>query len=144
MSVSPNVVAVAGVAMCGIPVHAMPVQAVRDPRVSSVPIMVSGGRRVCGGRRGREDKGGRAERDSRNSKSAKRHGNSLSCWAAQPRRGNTPLAPERYATPQMKPPSQVGNGENYPWFDSPDRGIVKANEYRQFSGSKLAARGDNS
>ena len=114
MSVSPNVVAVACVAMCDIPVHAMPVQAVRDPRVSSVPIMVSDGRRVCGRRRGREDKSGRAERDSRNSKSAKSHGNSLSCWAAQQRRGNTPLARERYATPQMKPPSQVGNGENYP------------------------------
>jgi hypothetical protein len=24
----------------------------------------------------------------------------------------------------MKPPSQVGNGENYPSFDSPDRGVA--------------------
>jgi hypothetical protein len=69
MSVSPNVVAVACVAMCDIPV-----QAVCDPRMSSVPIMVSDGRGVCGGKRGREDKSGRAERDSRNSKSAKSHG----------------------------------------------------------------------
>ena len=74
MSVSPNVVAVACVAMCDIPMQAMPVQAVRDPRVSSVPIMVSDGRRVCGRKRRREDKSGRAERDSRNSKSAKSHG----------------------------------------------------------------------
>jgi hypothetical protein len=86
MSVSPNVVAVACVAVCDIPV-----QAVRDPRMSSVPIMVSDGRRVCGGKRGREDKSGRAERDSRNSKSAKSHGDLLSCWAAQQRRGHTPL-----------------------------------------------------
>jgi hypothetical protein len=49
---------------------------------------------------------------------------SLSCWAAEQRRGNTPLARERYATPQMKPPSQVGNGENYPSFDSTDRGVA--------------------
>jgi hypothetical protein len=49
---------------------------------------------------------------------------SLSCWAAEQRRGNTPLARERYATPQMKPPSQVGNGENYPSLDSPDRGVA--------------------
>src|ERR1700721_115175 len=80
--------------------------------MSSVPIMVSDGRRICGRKRGREDKSGRAERDSRNSKSAKSHGNSLSCWAAQQRRGNTPFAPERYAHHTMKPPSQVGNGEN--------------------------------
>jgi hypothetical protein len=92
--------------------------------MTSVPIMVSGGRRVCGRKRGREDKSGRAERDSRNSKSAKSHGNSLSCWAAQQRRGNTPFAPERYAHHTMKPPSQVGNGENYPSFDSPDRGAA--------------------
>jgi hypothetical protein len=26
----------------------------------------------------------------------------------------------------MKPPSQVGNGENYPSFDSPDRGVMPA------------------
>ena len=26
--------------------------------------------------------------------------------------------------PTMKPPSQVGNGENYPSFDSPDRGVA--------------------
>jgi hypothetical protein len=43
--------------------------------MSSVPIMVGDGRRVCGRKRGREDKSGRAERDSRNSKSAKSHGN---------------------------------------------------------------------
>lgn len=43
--------------------------------MSSVPIMVSDGRRVCARKRGREDKSGRAERDSRNSKSAKSHGN---------------------------------------------------------------------
>ena len=92
--------------------------------MSSVPIMVSDGRRVRGGKRGREDKSGRTERDSRNSKSAKSHGNSLSCWAAQQRRGNTPFAPERYAHHTMKPPSQVGNGENYPSFDSPDRGVA--------------------
>jgi hypothetical protein len=91
MSVSPNVAAVACVAMCDIPVHAMPVQAVRDPRVSSVPIMMSGGRRVCGGRRGREDKRGRAERDSRNSKSAKSHGDIPFRLATQQRRANTPL-----------------------------------------------------
>ena len=42
--------------------------------MSSVPVMVSDGRRVCGRKRGREDKSGRAERDSRNSKSAKSHG----------------------------------------------------------------------
>ena len=24
----------------------------------------------------------------------------------------------------MKPPGQVGNGENYPLFDSPDRGVM--------------------
>jgi hypothetical protein len=24
----------------------------------------------------------------------------------------------------MKPPSQVGNGENYPSFDGPDRGVA--------------------
>ena len=91
--------------------------------MSSVPIMVSDGRRVCGRKRRREDRSGRAERDSGNSKSAKSHGNSLSCWAAQQRRGNTPFAPERYAHHTMKPPSQVGKGENYPSFDSPDRGV---------------------
>ena len=53
--------------------------------MSSVPIMVSDGRRVCGRKWGREDKSGGAERDSRNSKSAKSHGNSLSGWAAQER-----------------------------------------------------------
>ena len=84
--------------------------------------MVRDGRRVCGSRRGREDKGGRAERDSRNSKSAKRHGNSLSCWR-QSSAAETPPSPERYAMPQMKPPSQVGNRENYP---SP-RGAVRQN-----------------
>jgi hypothetical protein len=111
MSVSPNVVAVACVAMCDIPVYAMPVQAVRDPRVSSVPIMVSGGRRVCGGKRAREDKSGRAERDSRNSKSAKSHGNSLSGWAAQQRRGNTPLCAKALRPPHdeaAKPSRQWG------------------------------------
>ena len=86
--------------------------------------MASDGRRVCGRKRGREDKSGRAERDSRNSKSAKSHGNLRFIPAAQQRRGNTPLARERYATPQMKPPSQVGNGENYPSFDSPDRCVA--------------------
>src|ERR1700722_11935904 len=89
--------------------------------MSSVPIMVSDGRRVCGRRRGREDKSGRAERDGRNSKSAKSHGDIPFRLATQQRRGNTPLAPERYATPQMKPPSQVGNGENYPSIDSHNR-----------------------
>src|ERR1700719_2991336 len=62
MSVSPNVVAVACVAMCDIPV-----QTVRDARVSSVPGVVGDRRRVCGRKRRREDKSGRAERDSRNS-----------------------------------------------------------------------------
>ena len=92
--------------------------------MGSVPIMVSDGRRICGRKRGREDKSGRAERDSRNSKSAKSHGNSLSCWATQQRRGNTPFAPERYAHHTMKPPSQVGNGDNYLLFDSLDRGAA--------------------
>jgi hypothetical protein len=27
---------------------------------------------------------------------------------------------------RMKPPSQIGNGENYPSFDSPDRGVMPA------------------
>jgi hypothetical protein len=80
--------------------------------MSSVPVMVSDGRRrVCGRKRGREDKCGRAERDRRNSKSAKSHGNSLSCWAAQQRRGNTPLRTERYVTPHdeaAKPSRQWG------------------------------------
>jgi hypothetical protein len=49
---------------------------------------------------------------------------SLSCWAAQQRRGNTPFALERYATPHDEAASQVGNGENYPSFDSPDRGVA--------------------
>jgi hypothetical protein len=80
VSVSPNVVVMAHVVTRDIPKACVamcdiPVQAVRDPRVSSVPIMVSDGRRVCGRRRGREDKSGRAERESRNSKSAKSHGN---------------------------------------------------------------------
>jgi hypothetical protein len=93
--------------------------------VSSVPIMVSGGRRVCGGKRAREDKSGRAERDSRNSKSAKSHGNSLSCWGGRSSAAETP--PSRQSvTPHhtMKLPTQVGNGENYPSFDSPDRGVA--------------------
>ena len=79
--------------------------------MSSVPIMVSDGRRVCGRKRGREDKSGRAERDSRNSKSAKSHGNLRFMLAAQQRRGNTPFAPERYATPHdeaAKPSRQWG------------------------------------
>jgi hypothetical protein len=69
MSVSPNIMAMACVSVSN-----APVQTVRDPRMSSVPIMVSDGRRVCGRKRGREDKSGRAERDSRNLKSAKSHG----------------------------------------------------------------------
>jgi hypothetical protein len=48
VSVSPNVVAMACVATRDIPV-----QAVRDPRVSRLPVMVSDGRRICGRNRRR-------------------------------------------------------------------------------------------
>jgi hypothetical protein len=93
--------------------------------MSSVPIMVSDGRRVCGRKRGREDKSGRAERDSRDSKSAKSHGNLrfMLGGAAAPRE-HPPLRQSVTPHHAMKPPSQVGNGENYPWFDSPDRGVA--------------------
>jgi hypothetical protein len=93
--------------------------------MSSVPIMVSDGRRVCSRRRGQEDKSRRAERDSRNSKSAKSHGNLpfMLGGAAAPQK-HPPLRQSVTPTPQMKPPSQVGNGENYPSLDSPDRGVA--------------------
>jgi hypothetical protein len=93
--------------------------------MSSVPITLSDRRRVCSRRRGREDKSGRAERDSRNSKSAKSHGNLsfMPGGAAAPRK-HPPLRQSVTPTPQMKPPSQVGNGENYPSLDSPDRGVA--------------------
>ena len=53
VAVSPNVVAMARVATRHIPMARLatrdiPVQAVRDPRVSSVPVMVSDGHRICG------------------------------------------------------------------------------------------------
>src|ERR1700722_6974242 len=90
--------------------------------MSSVPIMVSDGRLVCGRKRGREDKSGRPERDSRNSKS---HGDLpfMLGGAAAPRK---PPPLRQSVTPHhtMKPPSQVGNGENYPSFDSPDRDVA--------------------
>jgi hypothetical protein len=70
MSVSPNIMAMACVRVCNVPV-----ETVRDARMSGVPGVVGDGRRVCGRKRRREDKSGRAERDSRNSKSAKSHGN---------------------------------------------------------------------
>jgi hypothetical protein len=52
----------------------IPVQAVRDPRVSSVPVMVSDARRICGGKRRRQNKSSCAKREGRNSKNAKSHG----------------------------------------------------------------------
>ena len=87
--------------------------------------MVSDGRRVSGRKRGREDKSGRAERDSRNSKSAMSHGNLLfhAGGAAAPRE-RPPLRQSAMPHRTMKPPSQVGNEENYPSFDSPDRGVA--------------------
>ena len=48
VAVSPNVAAMACVAMCDIPVNAM-----CDPRMGSVPVMVSDGRRICGRNRRR-------------------------------------------------------------------------------------------
>src|ERR1700733_1627719 len=93
--------------------------------MSGVPVMVSDGSRVCGRKRRREDKSGRAERDSRNSKSAKSHGNSLSLLGggAAPRE-HPPLRQSVTSHPTMKPPGQVGNGENYPPFDGLDRGVA--------------------
>ena len=53
VSVSPNVVVMANVVTRDIPsacvaTRDIPVQAVRDPRVSSVPVMLSDSRRICG------------------------------------------------------------------------------------------------
>jgi hypothetical protein len=98
VSVSPNVVAMACVVARDIPMACVatrdiPVQAVRGGRmngVSSVPGVVDDGRRVCGRKRRRQHKSGRAERESRNSKSPKSHGDNLSGWATQQRRGNAP------------------------------------------------------
>lgn len=58
VSVSPNVVAMAYVATCDIPMACVaagdiPVKAMRDPRVSSVPVVVSNSRRICGRNRRR-------------------------------------------------------------------------------------------
>jgi hypothetical protein len=98
VSVSPNVVAMACVVARDIPMACVatrdiPVQAVRNGGVngvSSVPGVVDDGRRACGGKRRRQHKNGRAERESRNSKSPKSHGDILSGWATQQRRGNAP------------------------------------------------------
>lgn len=79
VAVSPNVVAMACVATRHIPMACLatrdiPVQVVRDPRVSSVPVMVSDARGICGGKRRRQNKSSCAKREGRNSKNAKSHG----------------------------------------------------------------------
>jgi hypothetical protein len=102
VAVSPNVVAMACVATRDIPMACLatrdvPVQAVRDPRVSSVPVMVSDSRRIRGGKRRRQHQSGRAKRESRNSKSAKSHGDIPFRLATQQRRGNAPFTSDRSA-----------------------------------------------
>jgi hypothetical protein len=65
-----------------------------------------------------------------------------SCFmlAAQQRRGNAPPL-RQTAMPHhtMKPPSQVGNEENYPSFDSPDRGVASL----ILGGGKKQSRADS-
>jgi hypothetical protein len=96
--VSPNVVAMACVVARDIPMACVatcdiPMQAVRDAGVSGAsrgPGVVHNGRRARGRERRRQHKSGRAEREGRNSESPKSHGDILSGWATQQRRGNAP------------------------------------------------------
>jgi hypothetical protein len=86
VSVSPNVMAMACVAVCDVLVRAVRDPRVSDPRVSGMLsvsgmlIMTSHSRRIRGGKRRRQHQSGRAKRESRNSKSAKSHGEFLSGW----------------------------------------------------------------
>ena len=94
--VSPNVMAMARVAMCDVFVHAVRDTRVSDPRVSGMLsvsgmlIMTSDSRCICGGKRRRQHQSGRAKRESRNSKSAKSHGDIPFRLATQQRRGKRP------------------------------------------------------
>jgi hypothetical protein len=103
VSVSPNVVAMACVAMCDVLVRAVRDTRVSDPRVSGMLsvsgmlIMTSDSRCICGGKRRRQHQSGRAKRESRNSKSAKSHGDIPFRLATQQRRGNAPFTSDRSA-----------------------------------------------
>src|ERR1700761_2948756 len=48
----------------------------------------------------------------------------LSGWRRSSAAETPPSRQSATPPPQMKPPGQVGNGENYPSFDSPDRGAA--------------------
>ena len=52
VSVSPDVMAMAHVALGDIPMHAIPMYAMRNPGMGSAPIVVSDGRRMGRGKRG--------------------------------------------------------------------------------------------
>jgi hypothetical protein len=103
VSVSPNVMAMACVAMRDVLVRAVRDTRVSDPRVSDMLIvsgmliMTSHSRRIRGGKWRRQHQSGRAKRESRNSKSAESHGDIPFRLATQQRRGNSPLTSDRLA-----------------------------------------------
>jgi hypothetical protein len=90
VSVSPNVMATACVAVRHVLVRAVRVSDVLS--VSGMLVMTSDSRRIRGGKRQRQHQTGRAKRESRNSKSAKCHGDIPFRLATQQRRGNRPLS----------------------------------------------------